>query len=185
MSKDQTAPGELEHVRAFINTLDLELGTDRLGDPGELLAWLRERELVTPDAKATADDLRHAIALRESLRAIALAHNTGEEIPGEAVQTLDDAACRARLVLRFRGSGSAVLEPESEGVDGAIGRVLAIVQGAIADGSWLRLKACRLHNCEWAFYDNTKNHSGAWCNMAVCGNRAKARAYRERRGAHG
>ena len=47
--------------------------------------------------------------------------------------------------------------------------------------AWKRLKACRLHTCEWAFYDHTKNRSGAWCNMAVCGNRAKARAYRERR----
>jgi predicted RNA-binding Zn ribbon-like protein len=66
-------------------------------------------------------------------------------------------------------------------VTGALGRLLAIVSGAIADGSWERLKACREHSCEWAFYDHTKNRSGAWCTMDVCGNRAKARAYRERR----
>jgi predicted RNA-binding Zn ribbon-like protein len=58
-----------------------------------------------------------------------------------------------------------------------------IVHGAIADGTWQRLKACRDHSCEWAFYDHTKNRSGAWCTMEECGNRAKARSYRERHGA--
>ena len=64
-----------------------------------------------------------------------------------------------------------------------VGRVMAIVHAAIADGTWSRLKACREPTCEWAFYDYTKNRSGAWCTMDVCGNRAKARAYRERRAA--
>ena len=76
--------------------------------------------------------------------------------------------------------------PSAAGVDGSIGRLLAIVHRAVADPeSWRRLKACRLHECEWAFYDHTKNRSGTWCNMAVCGNRAKARAYRERRSVAG
>jgi predicted RNA-binding Zn ribbon-like protein len=180
MSKDQTAPHALEQVRAFINTRDIELGTDELRGPGELSSWLREHGLIDAGARATDRDLGHAVALREAFRAIVLAHNDGGEIPAGAVQTLDDAVCRARLVLRFRDSGSAVLEPESDGVDAGLGRLLSIVQGAIADGSWSRLKACRLHTCEWAFYDHTKNRSGAWCNMAVCGNRAKARTYRER-----
>jgi predicted RNA-binding Zn ribbon-like protein len=43
------------------------------------------------------------------------------------------------------------------------------------------MKACREHTCEWAFYDHTKNHSGTWCTMQVCGNRTKARSYRKRR----
>ncbi len=181
MSKDQTAPGALEQVRAFINTRDIDLRTDELRDPGKLVSWLREHGLLDAGARATDRDLEHAIALREAFRAIVLAHNDAGEISRVVVQTLDDAACRARLALRFRGSGSAVLEPESDGVDAGLGRLLSIVQGAIADGSWSRLKACRLHTCEWAFYDHTKNRSGAWCNMAACGNRAKARTYRERR----
>ena len=48
----------------------------------------------------------------------------------------------------------------------------------MADGTWRRLKACREDTCQWAFYDRSKNRSGTWCSMAVCGNRAKARAYR-------
>ena len=99
------------------------------------------------------------------------------------MSTLDAAARRARVQLRFREEAGTVLEPDAGGVDGALGRLLAIVHASIADGTWSRLKACREHTCEWAFYDHTKNRSGAWCNMGVCGNRAKARAFRERRAA--
>jgi predicted RNA-binding Zn ribbon-like protein len=55
----------------------------------------------------------------------------------------------------------------------------AIVEATIA-GTWERLKVCRDDECRWAFYDHSKNARGAWCTMRVCGNRAKARAYRER-----
>ena len=54
------------------------------------------------------------------------------------------------------------------------------VHDAMAEGSWARLKACPADNCLWAFYDETKNRSGTWCSMSVCGNRTKARAYRRR-----
>jgi predicted RNA-binding Zn ribbon-like protein len=65
-------------------------------------------------------------------------------------------------------------------VDGALGALLGTVAAAMADGTWSRLKACRADNCHWAFYDHTRNRSGVWCDMAVCGNRAKVRAYRHR-----
>jgi predicted RNA-binding Zn ribbon-like protein len=93
---------------------------------------------------------------------------------------LDAAARRARVRLRFDGRGDSALEPEAAGIDGALGRLLAIVHASIADGTWIRLKACRDRTCEWAFYDRTRNHSRAWCDMQICGNRAKARAYRRR-----
>ena len=53
----------------------------------------------------------------------------------------------------------------------------------MAEGTWSRLKACREHGCEWAFYDATRNRSRTWFDMQVCGNRAKARAYRHRQSA--
>jgi len=59
--------------------------------------------------------------------------------------------------------------------------VLAIVAAAMAEGTWSRLKACRSEACRWAFYDHARNHSRTWCDMAVCGNRVKARTYRKRR----
>ena len=70
--------------------------------------------------------------------------------------------------------------PAATGVDAALGRLVIAVHSAMADGSWDRLKACRASDCEWAFIDNARNHSRAWCSMKSCGNREKARAFRER-----
>ena len=182
MSKNQQAPGDLELVRKFVNTLDIEQGTDALSTPPALAEWFTQAGLGPSSPRPTAEDLRRATALREALRAILLAHGEGSPEPAGGWQTLDEAARRARLQVRFGMNGAPLLETIEAGVDAALGRLLAIVHAALADPDrWRRLKACRLHTCEWAFYDHTKNRSGAWCNMAVCGNRAKARAYRERR----
>ncbi len=179
MSKTQEAPGELERVREFVNTLDVEAGTEELASPAALGQWLAERGLGP--ARATREDLRRALELREALRAVLLAHTNRLSVPAQAASVLDRTAQRARVRLRFDDDAAAMLEPEAAGVAAALGRLLSIVSAAIADGTWQRLKACRDHSCEWAFYDHTKNRSGAWCTMDVCGNRAKARAYRERR----
>jgi len=76
--------------------------------------------------------------------------------------------------------GRAELAPAAGGVDSSLARLLAIISSAMADGTWSRLKACRDDDCQWAFYDRSKNRSGTWCTMAACGNRSKARAYRKR-----
>ena len=50
---------------------------------------------------------------------------------------------------------------------------------AVADGTWRRLKICADHECDWAYYDASKNRARNWCEYG-CGNRAKVRAYRQR-----
>jgi predicted RNA-binding Zn ribbon-like protein len=181
MRKRQEAPEELEQVRAFVNTADLVEGAEELDTPGALGAWLADHELLGGSARATKADLHAAREVREALRELLLA-NAGGAPAAKASATLDAAARRARLGVRFDADGGH-LEPGVGGVQGALGRLLAIVQRAMANGTWDRLKACRQDTCRWAFYDNTKNRSGVWCNMAACGNRAKARAYRERQAA--
>jgi len=66
------------------------------------------------------------------------------------------------------------------GVAGALGRLLAIVGAAQDEGTWARLKACLADDCQWAYYDLSRNRSAVWCDMKVCGNREKVRSYRER-----
>jgi len=39
---------------------------------------------------------------------------------------------------------------------------------------------CQAKTCKWLFLDTTRNHSRRWCDMKVCGNRAKARRYYRR-----
>ena len=179
--KRQQAPGELELLREFVNTRDVETDEDQLQSAKALVAWFAERELVTRTTRASGTDVRNAAALREALREIMLAHTERSPSPPEAWATVDRAASRCNLRVHFGVEGGARLAPDQGGVDGGLGRLLAIVHDAISHGTWERLKACREDSCQFAFYDHTKNRSGAWCVMEVCGNRAKARSYRERR----
>ena len=174
----QTAPGDLERVRDFVNTLDVESGDDALSSPDALRAWLEDQGLA-PGRGASRPDLVAARRLREALRALLL-ENNGLSVRKEAALTLNRTAARAHLGLRFDSGGEARLEPAARGVDAALGRLLAIAASAMADGTWTRLKACRADDCQWAFYDHARNRSRHWCSMAVCGNRTKARTYRQR-----
>jgi predicted RNA-binding Zn ribbon-like protein len=176
----KAAPGELNHLRQLVNTLDLETHEDDLADPEALAAWLSERDLLTGDEPLTDADLRQAQAVREALRKLMLSNNGTPLEPG-AAEALNAAAKSAELAVRFDPHGHASLAPVRSGFDGAVGRLLGIVYQAMAEGTWERMKACPAEDCEWAFYDWSKNRSGTWCNMASCGNRAKARNYRSRR----
>ena len=175
------APGALETVRSFVNTYDAGDGNEDLASPDDLLAWLARHDLLGEpgSSRATAADLRRGIDLREALRAHLRAHH-GDALDAGAAGVLDAAARRARLTLRFTGPDETALQPEAGGVDGALGRLLAIVTSAIADGTWRRLKVCPADDCQWAFYDESRNRSATWCDMRVCGNRAKVRGFRER-----
>lgn len=180
MVMSDRAPGKLEAVRAFVNTLDLESGTDELSDPRALEAWL-ERHALVHGGSASAADLHAARSLREAFRSLLL-ENNGVRVREEAKLALNQAAERGRLALRFDPAGGVRLEAGATGPEGALGSLAAIAAGAMTDGTWRRLKACRAERCGWAFYDHARNRSRLWCSMAVCGNRTKARSYRRRHG---
>jgi predicted RNA-binding Zn ribbon-like protein len=93
------------------------------------------------------------------------------------------AALTAAAGIPMRVIGSATgprVEPAGIGLDAALGALLAAASTATADGSWQRLKVCRNDACRWAYWDASRNRSGVWCTMAVCGNRAKGRSFRQR-----
>ena len=177
---EKTAPQPLELVQRFVNSVDLESGEDELTDPDALRRWLAERDLIGADEGVSKADLKRALDVREGLRALLMANN-GVPADEERVARLDRAARRAGVRVAFASGAEPQLVPEASGVDGAIARMLAIVAGAVEQGSWQRLKACPRDVCHWAFFDHSKNHSGRWCQMEVCGNIEKARAFRERR----
>ena len=171
------APDQLELVRAFVNTSDHEDGTEQLADPATLTGWLEGHDLGAP--RAAAADLERARELREALRAI-LQHHGGLELDPAAPRVVDAAAERAQLSVTFDDHGDALLAPRASGVDGALGRLLVLIADAQRDGTWSRLKACPADDCRYAFYDRSRNRSAVWCDMKVCGNRAKVRQFRER-----
>jgi predicted RNA-binding Zn ribbon-like protein len=175
----QAAPGELELVRQFVNTHDVEEGIDEISTPDGLARWLSDNGFDSSGSKPDGEQVARATEMREALRSLLLA-NLGEPLDERAVRKLNEIAARAQLLVRFDRAGGTALEPTARGADAALGAILAIVFQSMAEGTWERLKVCREDTCQWAFYDRSKNRSGAWCSMAVCGNRAKARAYRER-----
>jgi predicted RNA-binding Zn ribbon-like protein len=179
---EDTSLRRLDVVRDFVNTLDIEENKDEIVTPAQLGAWLGGRSLVS-ERSITAEEHRSALETRETIRHLLLANNGGEAAPAD-LAALDRLAERAALAPRFH-AGGVRLEPGAEGVVGALGLLLATVAEAMAEGIWTRLKACSEHSCMWAFYDRSKNRSGHWCSMRVCGNRAKARQFRERRRARG
>ena len=172
------APGELELVRDFINTLDVLPDTDKIGDFASLASWVAEHRLVPTQPTLTEDALGRARSLREALRALLLA-NAGFPLAPESAEAFDDAVGFARFRARADEAGRLELLPtEAGGLEHAIGRLTSIVLGAQQAGKWPRLKACA--ECHWALYDRTKNRSAAWCG-SQCGARVRARRHRRRR----
>ena len=141
----------LQVICEFVNTADLEGGTDSLTDP-------RERRV------------------REAVRTLLRANNGIAVDVGQASRVLDEAVRRSGLRVGFAAGTLAFRSYERS----RVARVLTAVAETTADGSFRRLKACRSETCQWAFVDNARNRSRQWCSMAVCGNRAKARTFRVR-----
>ena len=178
MSDDarQHAPGALRLVEELVNTLDIETGVDRLEDPRGLERWMGE--VGYGGGSVSERDLDRAVGAREGLRAL-LSANAGLPLDEVAVERLNRALASVDMTVRVGAGGPEVRCP-GNGLDGLLASVAQTILEATADGTWGRLKACRADDCRWAFYDRSKNRSGAWCTMAVCGSRTKARTYRER-----
>ncbi|HLZ73291.1 MAG TPA: CGNR zinc finger domain-containing protein [Dehalococcoidia bacterium] len=182
MASRPPAPGELALVQALVNTLDIETGHDDLRNAAALRDWLAGRGLLEAPAELAPADLRRALALREGLRELLAANHRGQGMPPtQSIAALNALASAAPLRLRFSAEGTAALTGARGGLPGAVARLLGIVWTAMVDGTWRRLKICRADRCRWAFYDASKNRSGAWCAMSVCGNRTKVRGYQQRR----
>jgi len=172
----QPAPGSLRIVQRLVNTLDVETGEDDLADPAHLRAWLVDADLIDPNDHVDQAARERLKSVREAFREILGAH-TGASVDPAAEALLQREMCTLEVKI---DAGGVRLVPAGEGVDRAVAALLSAVAEASLTGTWRRLKVCREHTCRFAFYDHSKNGSGCWCDMAVCGNRAKARRYRER-----
>jgi predicted RNA-binding Zn ribbon-like protein len=137
---------------------------------------------VGPDDPVSEADAARLRELREALRRLVIANHSGGR-DAEAAAVVARAAARARLAFAVDDAGETTLEPAGRGADGAVAKLLAILHEAQLKGQWPRMKACR--QCEYAFFDRSKNQSAAWCAMSICGNRNKNRAYYRRRSTAG
>ena len=171
---DRQAPGELEFVRRFCNSVNRENGAERFATSVALDRWLIG-EGADP-LHASRAGLVRVIALREALHDLVVANAAAADDP-VAWRALSEAAgdLSFRVVVE---RDEPRLQVRGSALDEFVGRVVTAVMAARADGSWARLKACR--NCHWVVFDPSKNRSSRWCSMTACGGRHNAREYRRR-----
>jgi predicted RNA-binding Zn ribbon-like protein len=178
----------LRWVEELINTRSLEFGTDDIAGAAGLAAWLYDRDLLPRRVRVDDGHVRKAAIVREGLRAL-VARNTFEEAALTATQAAaDEASLEALaalaadlpLVLDVMVQPPRLAPATGHPVDDALARILEAVPASAAAGTWGRMKVCRQPYCRWAYYDESRNRSRAWCSMDTCGNRAKARSFRQR-----
>jgi predicted RNA-binding Zn ribbon-like protein len=176
------APMPLLVVQGFVNTLDLEEGTDVMADADAAREWLIDAGLLDQAASASPSELSRAREVRESLRWL-LAHDNGAgEVPEERLAPLRGLTETHRARLTLEDGGAIGLEnARRQDLDDGLFELLLIVRRAQEDGTWERLKVCTNPDCQWAFFDRSRNQQGSWCDMALCGNRLKNRELRARR----
>ncbi|MFI8308366.1 CGNR zinc finger domain-containing protein [Streptomyces sp. NPDC085927] len=172
------APGRLALVQDFVNSVNVEFGPDEFATAEGFHSWMEHNGFPRLQADPDELDRRTAVLLREGLRSL-LRENNGAEPDPRARATVEHIARDCPVVAAFDGpAGRMEIRPAMNDVRGVMAAVLASVVQSVYDGTWERLKACREHRCEWAFYDRSRNRGSRWCSMAVCGTRSKMQTYR-------
>jgi predicted RNA-binding Zn ribbon-like protein len=174
------APGDLELLQRFVNLHEHDETGRTVDPPSEMIrGFLVSRELLTEEERFSTADRETYLRLRDAIRRLVDAEPE-DPIRDEDAETIDRIGLAAGLHPHFHAVGSPTLEPKGGGVAGAFGTIVAIAFVASFDGTFEQLKSCADETCRAVFYDKSKNHSGRWCSMSTCGNRAKVRAWRER-----
>jgi predicted RNA-binding Zn ribbon-like protein len=178
------APGALAVLQAFLNShFDLveHWGADLLASPDGLRAWLQQRRLISDTDSVTPGDVARALTVREALRQlIAWQSGNAPELSEQSRTRVTEAMAEASFTLGLLNGTPSLVPAGSGPFDRALGVLLALAVSAMLDGSWSRLKACPGHHCGWVFYDRSRNNSGRWCSMTVCGGREKSRSHYHR-----
>ena len=189
----------------FVNSLDPRFGAgapvELLTEYPDLLRLARQsglvdarqaRALARSDADGAARALRAGRELREALAAAFYAYVDGRPPPPPQLRTLEhqfrDAAAHrelswGRAAERAHGGAAVRWEWGRFGDDPEL-PVWMLAQAAaelLASEAMRCVRACGAETCRWLFLDTSKNHTRRWCNMKVCGNRAKARRFQARR----
>ncbi|PRW61808.1 CGNR zinc finger domain-containing protein [Actinopolyspora mortivallis] len=156
---------DIDLLLAFLNTTDAETGTDVLRDPEQWRLWCLEHTGQASVDTTAAREIRDLMRMSISCDPV-------------APDTTPHGTAQWPVHVRLEDG-----VPVTSGTD-ALGVVLAAASRIVITGRWHRIKICPATNCLWAFYDRSRNRSRTWCSMRVCGNREKARSWRERHTAH-
>ena len=192
-SRDHHHEMSLDDTFDFLNTKELDSGSlvDRLTSFDDAANWLMERG-ICHDGKG-ADGLRvsglsetAALArvrnVREALREVADAVATERPADPGALREVNRAIReRERIELVAEPDGVSIGHSHvGDPLDDALARLADPLVAEIQSGNSDRVRICANDTCRWLFYDESRAGRRRWCDMATCGNRAKAARHRAR-----
>ena len=149
-----------------------------LSEPESLSDWAVEAGLLDSAIDVTADDLAAAIDLREAIYRTVIARLDGRRPRPADVDLLNEWAAEPQLTPRLlRTGGTRRAGTPAQLLAGVAADLLDLLGGADIDN----VKRCAHENCTRLYVDSSRAKNRHWCGMGTCGNRAKVRAFRERR----
>ena len=177
----------------FVNTVEKRPTEPRelLQTYADLAAWSRQSRILSPReeralvgrARRAPDGARKVLERARSLReALFAIFSRGTEYALDDLREALPTAYR-HPVLRTGPSGRGhdlVWEDDPKALDRMLGPVLRSAVALLTSKELDRVRVCGADDCDWLFLDESRSRSRQWCNMAVCGNRAKARRFYQR-----
>jgi predicted RNA-binding Zn ribbon-like protein len=157
-----------------------------------VVAWARHAKVVAPadgewvlaalnrDKGLASGLLDRAWGLREIIYSIGVEVAANRRAPPDIVNSLAHvhAACIAQAKLAPHGSGFVwSWVPQEAPIESLLGPIALSALTLLTQADLSRIKQCQGDHCGWLFLDTTKNKSRRWCEMEVCGNRAKQKRH--------
>ena len=191
-ARDHTHEISLEDTFDFLNTIELENGflDDHFKSFEDAAAWLLERGVVhrwriaadRPTGTAADDALARIRSVRGALREVsdAVVHDRPAD-PAALAEVNRALQARERIELVASAGGVSVGHSHvGDPIDDALARLAEPLVDEIQAGNADRVRICANDTCRWIFYDESRAGRRRWCDMASCGNRAKAARHRAR-----
>lgn len=161
--------------------------TGRLGQPetlhsaADLATWLEGR-FEEADGTVSDGDLRDALALRDAIAAAALAASRGAELHPADVDMINLYAAIPDIPPSLAGGTRQAGRTRARTAQ-ALSAIAREAVALFAPEERERIRECAADDCSFVFYDESRSNNRRWCSMARCGNRAKVRAHRAKKGA--
>ena len=172
------------------------LSQSGLPDYADLLAWSSEggvtgttrarrlTRLARRNPAAAAGVLKRALALREAIQQTFVAIANGRRVARADLDVLnrelEEAAVRTRVAATATGF-CLQCDTDADALDQLLWPVARATADLLTSADVQRIHQCAGDTCTYVFLDSTKNLRRCWCDMKVCGNRAKIRRFRARR----
>jgi predicted RNA-binding Zn ribbon-like protein len=180
----------------FLNTNDLENGSpiERLPTLEAALRWFVDRGVIHHEGadrlrdQAAADPASADRALgrihrvRDAMREVADAI-AEHRVPRASALEAVNRALHARQVIELVPASDGVSVDHrhvGDPIDDALARLADPLVSELTSGHPERIRICDNDTCRWVFYDTSRTGRRRWCDMATCGNRAKAARHRAR-----